>query len=741
MKFTNFSKNRKRVSMKNKNLGTFVLRLSMLKALNLAIGFTLCSVAWAQQTTQLPPIIVIGERMSEFGISLDGKTLNARSFATNDTAKLLDGVAGVSFYSGGGISSLPVINGLADDRLKITVDGMSITSACPNHMNPALSYIDPVALSQIDVYAGIVPVSQGGDNIGGSIAVKSAPPVFAQPGQGLNTSGNVTAFHRSNGRVHGVSVQATTSTENFSIGYIGNMVDAGNYKDGNGKEVVASRYKVRNNSLKLATVSGSDLWTVAIGWQDIPFQGYPNQPMDMTSNKSFSINVGYNGNFDWGTLDARVFRQHVRHKMDVLADKATAAGFPVADSYMPMDTDAVDLGYSIIGTAPLNKNQIARFGHEFHRYSLDDWWPALAGSMAMGPNTFWNINGGQRDRLALFSELDTHVNGKLSTQIGARVEQVTMNTGDVQGYYNASAPFGDAYQTDATFFNAKDHKQKDLNWDLTASARYVNSSSETYDIGFSRKTRSPNLYERYTWTNEAMMAGLMNNWFGDLNSYVGNLDLKPEVAYSLKVGANWHDAERQHWQLKVVPFYTYVKDYINAIPNTSSNPYNMSAILGRQSLTFTNQDAYLYGVDISGHKVLGKAYGEWTMRTAMAYTRGKTASGDNLYNIMPWNARLAIDHTVDSWSNTLEAVLVSAKDNLSAVRAEQATAAYSIANYRTTYRLNKSVRLDAGIDNVFNRQYNLPLGGLEYVTGSMTSAPQPLRAIGRSVNIGVSVSF
>jgi iron complex outermembrane receptor protein len=724
--------------MKNKNLGTFVPRLSMLNA---AIGLALCSGAWAQQVPQLPTVTVIGERMSEFGISLDGKNLNARRFATNDTATLLEGVPGISFYSGGGVSSLPVINGLADDRLKITVDGMSITSACPNHMNPALSYIDPAALSQINVYAGIVPVSQGGDSIGGAIAVKSTPPVFAKPGEGIKTSGNFTAFHRSNGGVNGASLQANAATENFSIGYAGNTVDAGNYKDGNGKEVAASRYKVRNNSLKLATVSGTDLWTVAIGWQDIPFQGYPNQSMDMTSNKSLSINVGYTGNFTWGTLEGRAFRQHVRHKMDVLQDKAAAAGFPVAASYMPMDTDAMDLGYSLLGTVQFNENQIARFGHEFHRYTLDDWWPPLVGSGGMEPNTFWNVNGGRRDRLALFAELDTRVSDKLSTQVGARVEQVTMNTGNVQGYYDASAPFGDAYQTDAASFNAKDHKRKDLNWDLTASARYVNSSRETYDIGFSRKTRSPNLHERYTWANEAMMAGLMNNWFGDLNSYVGNLNLKPEVAYSLKAGADWHDAERQDWQLKVAPFYTYVKDYINAVPNTSSNPYNMSGIMGRQSLTFANQDAYLYGVDVSGKKSLGKAYGEWAIRAALSYTRGKSTSGDNLYNIMPLNARLAVDHTLGSWSNTLEAVFVSAKDNLSSVRAEQATAGYSIANYRTSYKLNNSVRFDAGIDNVFNRQYNLPLGGLEYVTGSMTNAPQPLRAMGRSVNIGVSVSF
>lgn len=647
----------------------------------------------------------------------------------------------------GGASSLPVINGLADDRLKITVDGMSITSACPNHMNPALSYIDPAALSQVNVYAGIVPVSQGGDSIGGTIAVKSVPPAFAEPGQGLKTSGNLNAFYRSNGDVTGVGARAAIATENFSIGYVGNTVDAGNYKDGNGKEVLASRYKVRNNAVNIAGKAGTDIFTLAIGWQDIPYQGYPNQSMDMTSNKSVSFNAGYNGLFDWGTLEARAFRQRVRHKMDVLDEKAKALGFtPINGSYMPMDTRAVDLGYSIVATAQLNESHIARFGHEFHRYTLDDWWPPLVGSMMMEPNTFWNVNGGRRDRAALFAELDTKVSQRLSTQVGARVERVTMNTGNVQGYYSAvdgGMYTDDAYQNDANAFNAKNHKKTDLNWDLTASARYVESERATYDIGFSSKTRSPNLHERYIWANEAMMAGLMNNWFGDLNSYVGDIDLKPEVAYTLKLSADWHDAEKHDWQLKVVPFYTHVQDYINVAVNKNGNPYNMSMLAGRQSLKFVNQDATLYGIDVSGRKFLGRAAGEWTARASLSYVRAKADNDDNLYNIMPLNARLALDHSHATWSNSFETVLVASKDNVSNVRAEQKTAGYAIANFRTSYKIAKSVRLDAGVENLFDRQYSLPLGGLEYASADimMGAPPKPVRAMGRSMNAGVSIDF
>lgn len=479
-----------------------------------------------------------------------------------------------------------------------------------------------------------------------------------------------------------------------------------------------------------------------MGWQDIPVQGFPNQAMDMTSNRSLSINAAYKGQFDWGALETRAYLQHVEHKMDILPEKG---------GEMPMDTDAVDLGYSIVATLPWSEGSTLRLGHEFHRYTLDDWWPPLNDSF-MGPHDFWNIRDGQRDRLAVFAELDSKLSEKLSTLLGLRLEQVRMDTGDVQGYhtaadgtYNGGADnYADStYKTDADAFNARNHKRKDLNWDLTAAARYVQSETATYDLGVSRKTRSPNLHERYTWSNEAMMAGLMNNWFGDLNSYVGDLDLKPEVAYSVKVGADWHDATRRDWQVAVSPFYTYVKDYINVETNTDANPYNMSMLAGRQSLRFINEDAVLFGLDLSASKYLGSAGGDWTTRATLSYVRGKTTDGDNLYNIMPLNSRLALDHALGAWTQTLEAVLVDAKDQVSEVRAEQETHGYGLLNYRTRYQLSKAVRLDAGVDNLLNKQYDLPLGGLEYASADANAgiAPVPVRAMGRSVNVGVTVDF
>ena len=96
---------------------------------------------------------------------------------------------GVSLHGNGELATIPFLHGLGDERAKILVDGMTISSACPNHMNPTLSYVAPAQAAQVTVLAGITPVSLGGDSLGGTILVESPVPVFAEPGSKLREQG------------------------------------------------------------------------------------------------------------------------------------------------------------------------------------------------------------------------------------------------------------------------------------------------------------------------------------------------------------------------------------------------------------------------------------------------------------------------------------------------------------------------------------------------------------------------
>ena len=737
-----------------------------------AIAAALPLCAWAQEPPAEPAAVgsleavtVTAPRTAAEPLgsqTLDASVLLRQRALSADTAQLLRDFPGYSSQAAGGVSSLPGIRGLADDRLRIEMDGMSLLSSCGNHMNPPMSYIDPSRVERVRVFAGVVPVSVGGDSIGATVQVDSAEPVFAEPGQPARVGGEAGASVQSNGR--GVAAHATAhyATDRFSLRYDGALSQADNYRAGGdfkpagpasidkpehwlrADEVGSTAYKTRNHALTGAWRGDDQLVQLRLGVQDIPYQYYPNQRMDMTRNDSYHLNLRYDGRFSWGRLEARAWHENTRHGMQFGDDKQYWYG-PKGDvPGMPMDTRGRTSGVRVMGELPLSGRDTLRVGAEALRYRLDDWWLPSGGGMA--PNTFWNIRDGQRDRLDVFTEWEARWNPKWLTLVGLRSANTRTDAGPVQGY-NAS------YDADANAFNARDRRRTDHNWDLAALARFTPNANATYEFGIAHKMRSPNLYERYTWSTGGM-AMRMINLTGDGNGYVGNPDLKPEQATTLSATADWHDATGEKWGVRVTPYTTHVRNYVDALrcgPATGMSACtaaNLTATDAFVYLRFANQSVRLYGIDMTGFAELGRSprWGQFVLSGGINYVRGKnTDTGDNLINMMPLNARLALTHRQGGWSGTAEWVGVAGKDKVSRERNEMTTAGYGLLNLRASYAW-KQVRLHFGIDNLFDRYYELPLGGAYMGQGqtmSGTGVPWGVRVPGpgRSFNVGLTASF
>ena len=707
---------------------------------------------------------------------LDRSGLQRSRSVTGDTATLLRNLPGISLYGAGGASSLPAIHGLADDRLRIKVDGMDLIASCPNHMNPALSYLDPTQVDALKVYAGIAPVSLGGDSIGGTIVADTPSPEFAPAGQSSLVKGQAGLFLRSNGKGGGVSLAATYATETFSASYAGALRQADNYTAGGefktnaatGRvdhmlpldEVGSTAYKTYNHSLGLALRSGAHLVEVKFGLQAVPYQLYPNQRMDMLENTQQRINLRYRGQFGWGSLDARIYREAVEHAMDFGADKRfwygalSGAGAPCSPlggppascaAGMPMHSESSNTGATLKARVALGETDAVHLGAELQRYRLDDWWPPSGGGM--WPGTFWNVADGQRDRSALFAEWEGRRGAQWTTLLGLRFERVKTDAGNAVGYNRAAAATGNQF-ADAAAFNARSHARTDNNWDLSALARYKLDAARDIEFGFAHKVRSPNLYERYTWSTWTM-AAVMNNFVGDGNGYIGNLDLKPEQADTLSASFDWHAADRR-WALKATPYTTRVADYVDAIRCVSGGACtaaNASTNNQFVVLQYANQSARLWGLDLAGHMPLASTrWGDWGLEGLLGQSRGVNRdTGDELYNIMPLNARLTLTHRIGAWDSGIELEMVEAKKRVSDVRNEVRTPGYSLLNVRASYAW-KRARIDFGIDNLFDRFYRLPLGGAyvgQGTTMSMNGVPWgvAMPGTGRSIHIGLRLDF
>ncbi|WP_040727270.1 TonB-dependent siderophore receptor [Thiomicrorhabdus sp. Kp2] len=707
----------------------------------------------------LPQIEVIGsaEQINQQQISKEAIETNTSS--TSDVVNILKQSPSVSVNQAGAISGFPVIRGLADDRLNVQVDGMQLLSSCPNHMNTPLSYVSPSQVESIEIYPGITPVSMGGDSIGGGIAVKTNDPIFAPKGKQI-TEGEIGGYYRSNGEAFGGDVRVTTASDKLNLTYKGSYAKSGNYDaaedfktvgtpastnttiftDGTEgsvsdlDEVAGTAYETKNHNLSMAYKGDDSLFKATVIKQDTPYQQYPNQRMDMTKNESTKINLSLEKAMSWGDITLQAYNENVDHEMAFMDYKRSAQ--------MPMDTESTTQGLKASALIPLNESSEVNIGAELQTYTLDDYWSPNMDSMGMKPNTFLNINNGTRDRYALFAELKQDISPEWKTRLGARYERVNSNAGDVQGY-NGDRVLGMWGQTnegtESAAFNASDRSITDDNLNLTALANYKSSDTFDMDFGLARQVRSPNLYERYTWSTWGM-AAIMNNFYGDGHGYVGNLNLKPETAYTLSANMNWHSADNKTWDIQVMPYISHVDNYIDAefIKNYMGGDFGV--------YKYVNESARIYGIDMASKRKLAEnKLGSWNLKTKINYTRGVNLdTDDNLYNMMPLNATIGLEHKINRWNNMVEVVMVTDKTEVSENRKELKTAGYSLVNFKTSYTI-KDLRLDFGVDNLFNVAYDLPTGGAYTGEGgTMNINGVPLMSVpgaGRSIYAGFNLKF
>jgi iron complex outermembrane receptor protein len=657
---------------------------------------------------------------------------------------------GVDFSAAGGMSKLPVLNGMMGDRVKVLIDGADITASCANHMNPPLSYISANQVKTLSVVAGISPVSAGGDNIAGVISVNEIAPMYLESSHLGWHSGYASAQYASNNEAKSIGLGLRVASQHLSINYQGAFEDAESYEDGHGNKVLDTLYRAQNHALTAAIKDNKQQLAIKLTHQYIPFQGFPNQYMDMTDNKSLGITSLYEYQLDSGKFEAQVNWHGVKHEMGFFTDEKSGT--------MPMNTEADDYSYRLKWKLLTSGNNSVNFGHEYFAYKLDDWWPAVEDSMMMGPNDYININNGERNRLAVFIETMQSINASWHLSAGVRLEHISTDTGEVQAYTDDTSSSMDM-ETDMTMdssmlmlasdnneaadsFNSMSRGRSDSVIDATFALQYQLASNQQIELGLARKNRAPNLYERYSW-GVSTMATTMIGWFGDGNGYIGNPNLKAETAHTLSATYVITDTNND-WQINANIWYTSVNDYIDAQVVSSFNS-SSSDNGSRNILQFANLDATLYGakIDASMQLLDTETLGQWQLAANLTSTKGKRDDDNGyLYQIIPLKTQLRLNHQLGNWENSIEWQWVASKKDVDERRLENSTKSYHLVNLKSEF-IWQSTTLSLAINNLLDSYYTLPMGGVniaEYYADSEQGFNQ-LAGAGRSVNIGLSYAF
>lgn len=666
-----------------------------LKPLAFLLALPPC-LASAAETPVLEEILVTAQRP---GFAPFASSQAAPAPALADLAGALAELPGAAAVKNGPLTGIAQVRGLSGDRINILVDGMDITPACPNHMDPPLHYSAPADTESLTLIAGASPVSAGGDALGASIQARSARPVF-QAGDSWQAKGKIDAGFSGANDSWNLGLNASTGNRDNALSYAGNFAQGDDLKFAKGM-VKDSGYNSQRNRLSYARGSESGRFDASVSQHHVSDAGNPALPMDMIKDDANAVNLAWEGKLGDTRVAARVYWHDIDHLMDNYSLRPIA---PAATKMFAPAT-STDVGLVLGGKRNLASGRV-NIGVEWLKNDFDAYqWNASTNAFNLNI-----LKDSERSRLGLYGEWQGVLAGTWSANLGLRSDTVSMDTGNVAW---GTVPVG--VSAAGTAFNARDHERTDHNWDWTALFQYAAASDLGYEVGLTRKTRSPSLLERYEWTPLSASAGQ-----ADGNNYLGNLDLKPEVAHTLSLAINRSSGAHGY---KLGAFYQQVSDYIG-VREVVTAAYNLSG--HTRALQFENQNARLYGLDGSWQYQAGP----WKFSSVVSYVRGRnTDRHTDLYRIAPLRLTLEASYQSGAWKNHLISRMAQAQKDIATydfstvggtgpANNEATTPGYAVFDWHAQWRAAKGVKLNFGIDNLLDKLYYDHLGGINRINCS-----------------------
>jgi iron complex outermembrane recepter protein len=163
-------------------------------------------------------------------------------------------------------------------------------------------------------------------------------------------------------------------------------------------------------------------------------------------------------------------------------------------------------------------------------------------------------------------------------------------------------------------------------------------------------------------------------------------------------------------------------------------------------LRFANHSARIYGADLLGNVALWNSvrFGRGEISGVAGWLHGRRLdTGNGLYQMMTLNTRIGFTEKLKRWTAGPDVQLVDRKSDVDPLRHEQGTPGYTLLNFNSGYQW-RHLRIDAGGNNLTNKCYYLPLGGVnfdDFQASGWTSQIRPLMGPGRWFYVGLTVPF
>ncbi|PJX27618.1 TonB-dependent receptor [Psychroflexus sp. S27] len=575
----------------------------------------------------------------------------------------------ISFIKRGAYAWEPLLNNMSTERSTITIDGMHIFGACTDKMDPVTSYIETNNISEIDIKSG-QEGSLHGATVAGSIDLKrkSTPFNLYKKWSGSYQTG----FELNNKQFFNLG-NVSYSSDKFVADASISFREAGNYSDGNNKEVNHSQYNKFNTSIGLAyktsTLSSVRVEAIFDQANDV---GFPALPMDLWLSRALITSASYKQLFEEGLFkvwDTKVYFNAIEHYMDDTTRP---------ENLVHMDMPGWSTTYGLVSKATL-KNE--RF---FSEIQLNAYNNLSIAEMRMYPQ--------DRSERTMFAyswpSVTTTVAGISMNNTWELSERSQLNFGgSLTINYNHSK-----YVEFNWIFHPGTPQEKTRILPSLNTSYQLDINNFSFSIGTGYGHRAPSVSEGYGY--------YIYNSF-DRYDYIGNPNLKNEISYEGHASAGFKN-EKASVQAKVN--YFYIKNYIIGRVLSMGSPMNYQSV-GVKGYTSLDHST-LFNFSLNTSYTL---FDDLHWKGSLTYARGKDENEKNLPFIRPLSYQTSLNYNYERFGFQTSVNGDIEQINYSPEYGEDQTPSYTIWNLSVDYTFyikNKKTVLQLGAQNVLNEYYS-----------------------------------
>ncbi|PLY09255.1 MAG: TonB-dependent receptor [Arcobacter sp.] len=582
------------------------------------------------------------------------KSVSENEIKSADLAEALtQNIPSISLVRRSGIANDIILRGQKRDNINVMIDDAKIYGACPNRMDPPTSHILSNNVESVEVTEGPYDVENFG-TLSGKVKVNTKEPRKDLEGE-INLNAGSFNYRKASATISG-------GTDRFKLLLSASTESSDQYEDGNGNDFyeqqvksgmpAANQYSTNNRDKKAYTKK--TLLSKAI----FNIDDSSEIKLSYTANRSDNVlypNTPMDANYDDSNIYTFAYAKRDLGKYS----KELNFDYYYSNVDHPMSTTLRNNGAmqmtnhmksSIWGAKIKNSMDIE---DDILSLGLDTSVRNWKGKYYNKTNPYIRDSIASTDtkNKAIFATYEKSV-GALDIELGTRYDNTSIDN------------------VDAT--------KKDNDYDaLNANIFTIYNLDKKTKIfaGFGKSERVPDARELY-FVNSG-------------GTVVGNPDLKAVKNYEADFG---FEKTIGDFNIKSKLFYSVLKDYIYSVNGTG----------------FTNIDAKIYGIDVSGFYYMNDAL---SLDYGIAYQRGQKdealagQTDKDLADLPPLKANLALNYEFLAQKITAEMIAVDNWSNNDSDNGEQELGGYAVFNLKYKNKINKNFELTLGVDNIFDKTY------------------------------------